>query len=265
MDDWEGPRKLKISVVPQGEKVLITLADTGPGIPEEICAKIFEPFFTTKPEGRGTGLGLPVCRQIVVDHGGELKVTTEVGHGTTFSFELPVTQPAIVAAPAPAEQRGGAGEAGETGKPEGSASAPATETPTAIPEAPVPSASLLLVEDEAAVRELLTDVLTTAGHRVEAAPSLEAASAMAASGTYDIVVSDVQLDDGTGVDLHNRWANLTTKSRPPFLFLSGDSLAGAIGDAAKEEDVYMLQKPVDLRDLRNMIGTILAKHHAVAT
>jgi signal transduction histidine kinase len=64
------------------------VADTGAGIPPDIIGKIFEPFFTTKGE-RGTGLGLPVVREIVTSYGGDVNVTSAVGQGTTFTFDLP--------------------------------------------------------------------------------------------------------------------------------------------------------------------------------
>lgn len=70
----------------------IAISDTGCGIPEKIRTKIFEPFFTTKPVGRGTGQGLAISRSIVVDkHGGTITFESEVGRGTTFVIELPVS------------------------------------------------------------------------------------------------------------------------------------------------------------------------------
>ena len=74
-----------------GDHVVITIADTGSGIPEGIRDRIFEPFFTTKEVGRGTGQGLAIARSIVVDrHHGSLTFTSEVGRGTTFTIRLPI-------------------------------------------------------------------------------------------------------------------------------------------------------------------------------
>jgi signal transduction histidine kinase len=70
--------------------VLFEIADDGPGIPEHILPKIFDPFFTTKPVGKGTGLGLNIAYDIIVNkHHGEISVQTEVGNGTTFTIQLP--------------------------------------------------------------------------------------------------------------------------------------------------------------------------------
>lgn len=71
-------------------RVIITIADNGPGIPEEICSKIFDPFFTTKEPGKGTGLGLSICYQIIEQHGGRIEVNSELGRGTEFVITFPI-------------------------------------------------------------------------------------------------------------------------------------------------------------------------------
>ena len=75
--------------------------DDGPGIPAENLKKIFEPFFTTKPQGKGTGLGLSVSYKIVKDHGGEIRIESALGQGTTFIIDLPM--PAAAAGPVVAD------------------------------------------------------------------------------------------------------------------------------------------------------------------
>ncbi len=79
-----------ISTKKMGGKILISVRDNGPGIPQKILDKIFQPFFTTKPTGQGTGLGLSLSYDIVKAHGGELKVETKEGEGTTFIIILPI-------------------------------------------------------------------------------------------------------------------------------------------------------------------------------
>jgi len=69
---------------------VISIADSGGGIPAAVRERIFDPFFTTKEVGKGTGQGLAIARSVVVEkHGGELTLTTEVGKGTTFFIRLP--------------------------------------------------------------------------------------------------------------------------------------------------------------------------------
>ena len=81
---WVSTRKVS-------DKVLVSVRDNGPGIPEKILDKIFQPFFTTKPTGQGTGLGLSLSYDIVKAHGGELKVETKEGEGSVFAITLPAT------------------------------------------------------------------------------------------------------------------------------------------------------------------------------
>jgi two-component system NtrC family sensor kinase len=83
---------LTFRVASKGNRILIEVADTGAGIPQENMPKIFEPFFTTKDVGKGTGLGLAVCYGIISEHNGRISVRSTPGKGTTFSILLPVTQ-----------------------------------------------------------------------------------------------------------------------------------------------------------------------------
>ena len=78
-----------VSTKKEGNKILISVRDNGPGIPQKVLDKIFQPFFTTKPTGQGTGLGLSLSYDIVKAHGGELKVETKESEGSTFIISLP--------------------------------------------------------------------------------------------------------------------------------------------------------------------------------
>ena len=75
----------------KGTDLMVSISDTGPGIPEEIQPKIFQPFFTTKPAGEGSGLGLDIIKRIVDKHNGKIAFQTQAGVGTTFSVTIPIT------------------------------------------------------------------------------------------------------------------------------------------------------------------------------
>jgi signal transduction histidine kinase len=77
--------------VKAGQYVMIAVTDDGEGMPPEVLERVFEPFFTTKPVGQGTGLGLYVSYEIVRAHGGEIRVESAPGSGTTFAFTLPIS------------------------------------------------------------------------------------------------------------------------------------------------------------------------------
>jgi signal transduction histidine kinase len=85
--------KLEISHIHDGSSLTLVVADTGEGIAEEDLCRIFEPFFTTKGMGKGTGLGLAVCRKIVEQHGGRISVSSRPGEGAKFFISLPYSPP----------------------------------------------------------------------------------------------------------------------------------------------------------------------------
>ena len=96
LDEWQGPKRITLRTSWSGDAadpIVITVADTGPGIAPEHAARVFNPFFTTKPVGQGTGLGLSISHGIVREHGGRIRVDPGPGVGATFHIELPVVEP----------------------------------------------------------------------------------------------------------------------------------------------------------------------------
>jgi signal transduction histidine kinase len=150
-----------------GDFVMLSVSDTGTGLSEEAKARLFEAFFTTKPEGKGTGLGLATCHAIVQQSGGYIDVYSEAGHGTSFKIYFPrVQQPREVAA--------GPIKAG--------------------PSLPRGTETLLLVEDEPAVRHLACDVLEAQGYHVLRASNGQEglrATREPKGQPIDIVITDV--------------------------------------------------------------------------
>jgi PAS domain S-box-containing protein len=217
------------AVVDPGDYVMLTVSDTGIGMDAATQARIFEPFFTTKSQGRGTGLGLATVYGVVKQSGGYVWVYSEVGHGTTFKVYLPMVQ-------APAEKKA----------PEKPASGhePGTET-------------ILFVEDEQSVRELVRDYLTARGYEVlDAADGVEALEiASAHKGKIQLLITDVVMPKVSGRELATRLA--ATRSDLKVLYISGYTDDSVFRHGVLEGGMAFLQKPFNLKALATKIREIL--------
>jgi len=227
--ELEQPALRQGVAVAAGRYVRITVRDTGHGMDAESRARAFEPFFTTKEVGKGTGLGLATVYGIVKQSGGYVWVDSEPGRGTTFEICLPRAD-AAEEAPAP---------------------------PPAASPLPRGAGTLLIVEDEAGVRELLQELLESAGYKVLAAdrPSLALRVAEACSGPIHLLVSDVVMPEMTGPELARRLAERRPDTR--VLFLSGYT-SGVIADKGYVGgDEHFLQKPFTADALETKVREIL--------
>ncbi len=196
-------------------KIAISISDTGTGIPPEVKPHLFEPFFTTKPVGKGTGLGLATVYGIVKQSGGDVTVESEPGTGATFTIVLPSR---------PAPRRVDGSGASLRAVPRG------TET-------------VLVVEDEDAVRRIVRIALETTGYRViEARTGPEAlAAARKHAGGIHIVVTDVVMPEMSGRELAERIAKEQPGVR--ILYMSGYTDDAVVRHGIVESGVAFLQKP----------------------
>jgi signal transduction histidine kinase len=215
-------------VVP-GPHVMIAISDTGAGMADEVRERVFEPFFTTRGEGGGTGLGLATVYGIVKQSGGSINVYSEVGRGTVFKVYLPqVTEPLEVVA-RPAEARGDL-----TG----------TET-------------ILLAEDDAALRAFGVITLTRAGYTVIEADGGAAALVQATrhEGTIDLLVTDVVMHGMSGHDLATELQGRQPALR--VLYVSGYAENTIVHHGVLDADVAFLAKPFTPTALLRKVREVL--------
>jgi two-component system NtrC family sensor kinase len=229
MLEEKGSGKLRVSSGRKDGKIIMTFADDGPGVPEEIRGRIFDPFYTTKDVGKGTGLGLSVCFGVVTDHGGSIRAETTPGGGATMLIELPVTSPETVIK---------------------------AETHPEFPQANL--GKILLVDDEEAIREVLTKTLESVGHTVETAQDGEAALGMLKEKHYDCVVSDVKMPVMDGPMLHRAIQGLDPDLARHFIFISGDTVNPETESYLSMVDNPHLTKPFKLEDLETLLQQVLA-------
>jgi two-component system cell cycle sensor histidine kinase/response regulator CckA len=211
-----------------GEYVLLDVADTGIGMDAATKARAFEPFFTTKEPGKGTGLGLATVYGIIKQSGGYIWVYSEPGHGTVFKIYLPRLDAAPDAGPRATS--GAALNGHET---------------------------VLLVEDEASVRELLRGTLEGHGYRVMAAASGEQALERASvhRGPIHLLVSDVVMPGIGGPELASRLAPLHPELR--VLHISGYADDAILRHGVREGTTAFLQKPFTLEALARKMREVL--------
>jgi len=217
------------SLIQPGSYILLSVSDTGAGMDKETQSRIFEPFFTTKEKGKGTGLGLSTVYGIVKQSGGYIFAHSESGSGTTFRIYLPkVLDPA--------------------GQP-GVSKAPLVATGG--------SESVLLVEDEESVRELVRETLKTKGYSVmEAADGIQGMKiAESFEGKIDILITDVAMPGMGGHELAKR----VTAARPgiKILFLSGYTEDAIIHEGVLDPGTAFLQKPFTLQALARKVRDVL--------
>ena len=236
-----------------GDYVMVEVQDTGSGIPPDVLGKIFEPFFTTKEVGKGTGLGLSMVYGIVKQTGGFIFCDSEVGKGTTFRILLPrhvaeARKPADAASVQPTGEAEIAGSAREAAAP-----AKATEAAKDLSG----SATVLLVEDEDAVRMGGMRALTSRGYTVhEASSGVEALEVFEQlEGKVDIVVSDVVMPEMDGPTLLGE-----LRKRQPdikFVFVSGYAEDAFARNLPEDAQFGFLPKPFSLKQLATVVKEVL--------
>ncbi len=221
----DAPRGLEA----EGRFALLEVTDDGRGMPPEVCERIFEPFFTTKGAAKGTGLGLSVVYGIAQQHGGQVRVRSTVGKGTTFSVYLPLGKRSSTRASRPPPSRGAVSGGTET---------------------------ILLAEDNALVRALVTKLLERAGYRV-----LSAKDGSEAKRIFDQHGADIALlvvdavmpnESGNAVIEHVR----RTQPRVPVIVSSGYS-PGTLDDLTEQQATYFVPKPYEVEQLLRAVRIAL--------
>jgi two-component system cell cycle sensor histidine kinase/response regulator CckA len=241
-------------------RVCISVRDTGVGMDADTRARIFEPFFTTKDHGKGTGLGLSTVYGIVAQTGGTIRVESEVGRGSTFSITLSAA--AQVPHEARPEPRLAAVVAGPTSETAPIAVARQAAVDFTDRSSPAVGAryrpTILLAEDEPAVRSLVEHVLVAAGFAVVAAvDGREALDIAATLGSIDLLLTDVMMPRLNGPSL----AVALRERRPDqrVLFMSGftDDVLGEHGIVGR--NVQLLPKPFSPKELVARVRLALAE------
>lgn len=191
----KGKRRVTLSTSRRGERIIITVADNGPGMSDETLGRIFEPFFTLKPVGEGSGLGLAISHGIVRQHGGNLRASSVEGAGATFEIELP-----IIASQGEGMHSAAAGDA------------------AAIPR----QRRFLIVDNEPAVRSALQLHLRRSGCFADAVGDANAAFALLSARSYGAIFLDLHLAGPNGEEMFAELVERDPDHAGRVVFATGD-------------------------------------------
>jgi two-component system, cell cycle sensor histidine kinase and response regulator CckA len=213
-----------------GQYVVLSVSDTGEGMDEEVKSRLFEPFFTTKEQGKGTGLGLAMTYGIVKQSGGFITVDSEPGRGAAFRIYLPRLDAAEDEAAEPDAEPGGVVEGSET---------------------------VLLVEDEDIVRNLVAEILATAGYTVlGAADGMQALEvAERHPGPIHLLLTDVVMPKMSGRDLAERLVSLHGETK--VLYTSGYTDSAIVDRGVLQPGTEFIQKPFSFAALTQKVRDVL--------
>lgn len=235
---WLDDRSGRERDLPPGQYLSLCVTDTGTGMTAATIERAFEPFFTTKPIGQGTGLGLSMIYGFARQSGGQVRIYSEVGQGTTMCIYLPrfigdadVEDEAVV----PVRQGEGQGE------------------------------TILVVDDEATIRHLVDEVLDELGYTVIGAADGAAGLKVLQSGSrIDLLITDVGLPNG----MNGRQVADAARALKPglkVLFITGYAENAAVGNGHLEPGMELLTKPFSLDDLTRKVRSMLGQANSVVT
>jgi PAS domain S-box-containing protein len=216
------------SPAPTGRYVRLRIADTGAGMSADVLDRVFEPFYTTKAEGAGTGLGLATVYGIVTQAGGTIAIRSKPGAGTTIKIMIPATDE--IAGPVPEVAADDPTPGGET---------------------------VLVVEDDEALRAVTERIFVQNGYRVITAA--DGVAAVAAAGAYDgdihLLVTDVVMPKMLGNEVAERIRRI--KPEVDVLYMSGYAQQNLVAQSSLDRDVHLVEKPFSVATLIGTAGQIL--------
>ena len=210
--------------------IRISVRDDGPGISDANLTRVFDPFFTTKPEGKGTGLGLSICHGIISQHGGNIRLESKVGIGSTFIVELPIvssdkttiTKHEILSNDAAQSKQG----------------------------------HVLIIDDEQAVLEVLAQALRSKGYIVDTLSNAGKGLQKTTEVEYSVILCDIRMPKLNGLELHRQLSKNYPKLAKRIVFITGDTISSKTRTFIEQEGVLCLTKPFELDELYEVIRMI---------
>jgi PAS domain S-box-containing protein len=218
--------EIRVTTRADGDRVVVEIADTGPGIPPEVLQRLFSPFVTTKPVGVGTGLGLSICHRIVTGFGGEIAVSNPPGGGAVFTISLPCASTEVEVSRPPALRSGSAARRGK----------------------------ILVVDDEPTIAQAVKRTLA-ADHEVIAYQRAgEALDRIIAGERFDVILCDLMMPEMTGMEFHHELARSVPEQAALVVFLTGGAFTARARSFLDVIPNQRIEKPFDVMHLRALVN-----------
>jgi signal transduction histidine kinase/CheY-like chemotaxis protein len=216
---------VKVQVSPDGTQVILTVSDTGPGIPADDRHRVFDPFFTTKPIGDGTGLGLWVCHQIVTTAGGTIEIDPTTTTGTTVRIAL------LVGVPSPEH--------------------------ISDQVAPLKKARILVIDDDPIVGRAVEKLVRDRHEVIVVIDPLVALARLEGGERFDVILSDVMMPELDGAELHGKLQTIAPEQAARMIFMSGGAFTSHTKQFFEAPERVRLDKPFTREDLERVLAQIL--------
>jgi PAS domain S-box-containing protein len=234
--------KITVTTGIDNSQVRISIADNGPGIAKENITKVFDPFFTTKPVGSGSGLGLSVCHGIIAEHGGKMYIESIKGGGATFIIELPaapedeavVKEKIVIKKKRPRRRR-------------------------------KVEKSILIVEDEPVICDILVRVLSEENYQVDIASSGKEALRKLKKRVHDLFIVDLKMPEMSGRQLYKIMKDKHPNAADRVVFITGDTVTPETQNFLTATGRPYLRKPFDHKELIKMVDDALRERRPTVT
>ncbi|HEY4490737.1 MAG TPA: ATP-binding protein, partial [Acidobacteriota bacterium] len=240
IENHQDSGEIRISTTRTGKCVRISFQDNGPGILPEHLSRIFDPFFTTKPVGIGTGLGLSLSYGIIQEHRGTISAHSVPGEGASFVIELPVTQPAQESIGESFSDQSFVSAKDGSGK------------------------KILVIDDEEAILELLSETLTPRGYQVDTVRDGISAVRQFQQARYDLIVCDWKIPGLSGQQIFEKICEIEPQAPRRFIFITGDLLNQKSEQFLRDQQTPCLSKPFSSDELIAAIRKILEAQPSVS-
>ncbi len=217
--------QIRIATRVEGTNVVVDVTDSGTGMTMDTIRHLFTPFFTTKPQGVGTGLGLSISHRIVTTIGGDLKIDSEIGRGTTVHVILPMA-----------------------------VAAESEVSPNAAPANATRRARVMVVDDEAIITATIRRLLSREHDVVTATRAIEALHRIQSNERFDLILCDLMMPQMTGMELHDRIAQIDGDQASRIVFLTGGAFTPTARQFLDRVPNQRIEKPFDAQHLRVLVS-----------